>query len=242
VAGPAAGILLRHALTEEQLSDLEQWLYTITAPPKKRRRMRTRTREKRRRMPIRTRAPQFGVGPFWGPFWILDGTWIGLPDVDCSQPCGFDLYLEDERARYDLPEEAPEELQKEIHEAMLEEQLQFSDSLGYVPEQSIWLPAGCNRLVDHRLLGQMVLLLAERYHGMIHFNGALRPPLKPGQHWQEVTREERERYVEELSLPGQIYHIASNELTGAGRVTIWHLVDPEWFRAWLHHLQFHLIK
>ncbi len=224
MAGPATGILLRHPLSEEQLTDLEQWLFTITKSPKKRRGMR-----------MRKRAPLLGERGKWGPFWIHDGTWIGLPDIDCSQTCAFYLLLEKELTEQD-------DLPEEIQEAVLEEQIQLAEYLGYVPEQSIRLSVGCNRPLDHRLLGQMVLLLAERYEGMIDLNGALLPPLKPGRHWEDVTWEEKARSIEELALPGQVYQIVSNELTGAGRSTIWHLADSEWFRAWLHHPHFHLIK
>jgi hypothetical protein len=74
--GPTASILLRHALTEEQLTGLEQWLHSITSSLE-------------------------GQRGDWGSFWIKDGPLIGLPD-DCHEACAFGLVIEKTKTEQDF--------------------------------------------------------------------------------------------------------------------------------------------
>jgi hypothetical protein len=101
----------------------------------------------------------------------------------------------------------------------------------------------CTGDAFHRLLGQIVLLLAERYDGIIDLNGAFYPPPKPGQvdmSIEDKTVEDVEQYVKELSLPGRIFHMYYS--TGSDTTWIYHLVNPDFLRAWLQHPHFHMIK
>jgi hypothetical protein len=210
--GPSIGVLLRHSLTEEQLIDLEHWLETITAPPGRRR---------------RTRPQVAGQRGAWGPFWIRDGRLIDLPSVDCNQSCAFWLTLEQPLTEPDGSSEAERDM-------LLEEHLQLSEYLGYLPEQELWIAAGCHRSPDWRILYQLALRLSERYAGLIRLDRPLFPPLKSHQRREEVTVEEIIAYVNGLKLPGRVFHVYGNALTGFGNVTLWHLVDPTWLRTWLH--------
>jgi len=206
--GPSAGILLYHALTEEQLTDLEQWLRSITSRLE-------------------------GQRGDWWPFWMKNGNLIDLPSVDCGDACAFGLSLHNMQSEQDFRD-------KDSQAAIREERAQLFQHLGSVPEQSIDIFAGCNHAHDHRILGQLALLLAERYDGTIDLNGALTPPLEPEQDWDDVTIEEVEHYIQELSLPGRIFHMYYITV----RDTIWisHLVDADFLRAWLQHPRFHMIK
>ncbi len=207
MGGPGARVLLRNALTEEQLTSLEQWLRSITSSLE-------------------------GKRGDWRSFWITDGNLIGLPD-DCHRACALGLSIRKVETEQDVVDkEAQAELQIE-HE-------QFVQYLGFVPKQSLDLGAGCNRPLDHRMLGQLALLLAERYDGIIDLYGAIEPPLKPKQDWSDVTVEEVEQYVQELSFPGRIFHIYY--ITVNNTLWISHLIDPDFLRAWLQHPNFHMIK
>jgi hypothetical protein len=214
--GPSASILLRNSLTEEQLIDLEQWLPSITSPLEGRR-------------------------GHWGPFWIKDGPLIGLPD-DCREACAFSLAIDEMETEQGSLEEddlTDEDIQAELRA----EREQFVLHIGFVPEQRINVDANCSQPSDHRLLGQIVLLLSERYDGIIDLCGAFYSPSKPGQvnrSLEDKTVEGVEQYVKELSLPGRIFHMYY--LIGENTTWIYHLVDPDFLRAWLQHPDFHMIK
>lgn len=211
--GPTASILLHHSLTEEQLTGLEQWLHAITS----------------------SREGQRGN---WRSFGIKDGSLIGLPD-DCHEACSFGLAIEKTKTEQDYLEKDGS-IDKDIQVELREEREQFVRHFGSVPEQRLNIDADCSRPLNHRILGQLALLLAERYDGIIDLDGALYPPLKPGQNRRDVTVEEVEQYVKELSLPGRIFHMYY--ITVRNTICIYHLVDPDFLRAWLQHPHFHMIK
>ncbi len=214
--GPTASILLRHSLTEEQLTGLEQWLHSITSSLE-------------------------GQRGDWGPIWIKDGPLIGLLN-DCHEACAFGLAIEKTKTEQDFLKKDGS-IDKDIKAELREEREQLIQHLGFVPEQRINVDAGCNRPLDHRILGQLVLLLAERYDGIIDLGGAFYPPTKPGQvavSIEDETVEAVEQYVQELSLPGRVFHMYY--ITARNTIWIYHLVDPDFLRAWLQHPHFHMIK
>lgn len=210
MGGPSAAILLHHSLTEEQITGLEQWLYSITS----------RLEGKRGK---------------WGPFWIKDVSLIGL--LDWHEVCTFSLTIEKVETDLDFLE-AHRPIDKDSLAELRAKREQFIEYLGFVPEQCINVGSGCNRRIDHQLLGQLTLLLAERYDGIIDFGGAFYPPNNVP--LEDVTVEEVEEYVKELSLPGRIFHMYY--ITAKDTMWIYHLIDPEFLRAWLQHPRFHMIK
>ena len=57
---------------------------------------------------------------------------------------------------------------------------------------------------------------------------------------EDETVEAVEQYVQELSLPGRVFHMYY--ITARNTIWIYHLVDPDFLRAWLQHPHFHMIK
>jgi hypothetical protein len=169
---------------------------------------------------------------------MREGDRIGLAE-DCSGACAFGLHLEKTRTEGDFlrPDGSADE---DIRAELSLEREQLFCYLGYVPVQTIQLYAGCNGRIDHRILGELTLLLARRYKAMINLQGALYPPLKRGRDILDATVEEVEQYIRELSLPGEICHVYYT----TGRYTPWlyHLVDADFLAAWLQHPHFHMIK
>ena len=214
--GPVVNILLRTALTMEQITDLEHWLRSITS------------------------SLEGKQGNDWWPFWIKDGSTIGLASLDCQRSCAFGLAIENQSTEKEYIDKHGS-IDVYVQEELQEEQKHFLHYLGYVPQQYINVYAGCNNPIDHRILGQIALLLAERYDHIIDL-GALRPPLQPGRRWdiESDTIEDVEQYVRSLAFPGHIFHMYYT----TARDTRWvhHLVDTQWFRSWLQHPNFHMVK
>ena len=63
-----------------------------------------------------------------------------------------------------------------LYEHEVDEVAQWVAQVGYFPEHAIVLSAMCNRPIDHRILGQMALHLAERYGCIINLSGPFYPP------------------------------------------------------------------
>ena len=87
-------------------------------------------------------------------FWFKEDTFS-----ETVSQCCFDLSISD-----------PAESEEESSIA------QVVEYLGYYPPQEIVVSSGCNQPSDHRMLGHMVLHLAEVYHGLIAMGGAITPP------------------------------------------------------------------
>lgn len=113
---------------------------------------------------------------------------------------------------------------------------QIKELLGYLPIQSITVWSGCNQPEDHTTLAQLVLHLAVVYDGLIDMAGTITPPLKPL--GEEASLEEISAYVR--AMPGKVYEIECT--TASGYRWIHHLVDVAFFRAWMEHPHFHMIK
>jgi hypothetical protein len=110
-------------------------------------------------------------------------------------------------------------------------------ALGYDPRAYVILETS-GKTGDHmRILGQMALLLAERYSGWVDFVGAITPPRRPGQDGGP-TLDEISDYVHRL--PGRV--VEGYYTVQGGRRWVSHMVDVEFFRAWLQHPDFHVLK
>ncbi len=165
----------------------------------------------------------------WYTFFIRDGSPLGMTE-DCStvQPCRFGLSAHD-----------PANFVQEV------EQEQVVEALGYYPQQKLSIDAGCNRSIDHRILGHLTLLLAERYDGLIDMNGAITPPLQPGRRyklneypWHAI--EEIHEFVQ--SQPGRVIEVLYEVSPWPWDTWVYHIVDTAFLRAWLKHPYFHMIK
>lgn len=201
MAGPAASLLLSTPLTEEQIDDLDAWLRKNTSNLQ-------------------------GTRLDWHPFWIEDGTPLGITE-DCSiEPCAFGLGAEEP-----------------LHYLEEWEKTRVIELISYAPQQELGFYAGCNRSLDHRILGHLALFLAERYDGLINLSGALTPPLKHDRRYTLAeypwyTLEEVHEFVQ--GLPGRVIEVFYGE--DVGKPWVYHIVDATFMRAWLKHPHFHMIK
>jgi Family of unknown function (DUF6368) len=216
--GPSVDIPLRDPLSTAQARELAWWLELITVPLE-------------------------GEPLDWWPFWIRDDHNIEvLPIDDCSESCAFGLNVCNTPTEQDSVGEDGT-VDPEILAEFEEERAQTVNFLGYYPKQSINLFAGCNKALDHRILGYLALQLAERYDGIIDMNGAITPPVHPGGYypfgnypWH--TLEEISAFVH--AMPGRVlerYYTVSPD-----RRWVSHMVDTTFMRAWLEHPHFHMIK
>lgn len=215
--GPVVDIPLRDPLTMPQVIELEQWLASITSRLE-------------------------GERLDWWPFWIKDGSRIGLLVDDCSDACAFGLNVQNTKTAEDYRDEEGA-IDPEIVAELAAERAQLVRLLGYYPKQSINIFAGCKKPLDHRILGHLALRLAERYDGIIDMDGAITPPLRPDGNytldnlpWH--TLEEISAFVH--AIPGRVFELYHT--TRSDRRSVSHLVDTTFLRAWLEHPHFHMIK
>lgn len=119
-------------------------------------------------------------------------------------------------------------------------------AFGWLPCHAIAIDAFANQPEDHQLLGRLTLRLAEQYHGIVDFEGALFPklpaPVVPrwllgDAPWEAVAAASRNLTRQ---LPGMLIEL-QYEL-GAGRTWASHVADTTFLRAWLAHPDFHMIK
>ena len=120
-------------------------------------------------------------------------------------------------------------------------------AFGFWPKQELQIVAFCNGRTDHQILGQLTLHLAEKYNGVIDFNGALDPPIDllpfsfDADYWQRNWSEFELAFEEWMKdMPGKIVGIEYE--VGNGRKWVSHKANLEFFRAWLQHPQFRMIK
>lgn len=93
-------------------------------------------------------------------------------------------------------------------------------ALGFVPIQNIGLGAMCNQSIDHQILGEMALWLAERIGGFVDLGGsALAIPLE---------------------IPGKIARIPYE--TASGWQSEYLIMDQVALRAWLACPSFAMVK
>jgi Family of unknown function (DUF6368) len=165
-----------------------------------------------------------------------------LPVDDCSEACAFGLNVQNTKTEQDYIDEDGT-MDPALVAELEEERAQTLAFLGYYPKQSINLFAGCKKKVDHRILGQLALRLAERYDGIIDMDGAITPPLRPDgnytlDNYPWHTLEEISAFVH--AMPGRAFE--SYYTVSPSRRWVSHLVDTIFLRAWLEHPYFHMIK
>jgi hypothetical protein len=202
VAGPDASVILPGRLTEQQNDELHEWLRSL------------------------------GKAYHGNDGWLLIVRNYKMLDLDdVGKPsCAFRLNVEPELSMEFFKGtvyEGDEALSRSIDW----QQQQLHDLLDFFPEQRITVNAGCQQPMDHRILAQLVIRLAEQYGGVVDLNGWLTPDWK-------LSADEVRAYL--LKLPGRVMEVHGT--TGAGKPTIWHLVDPVFLRAWLKEPNFHMIK
>jgi hypothetical protein len=112
----------------------------------------------------------------------------------------------------------------------------FQRAIGWEIRDELLCNTECGKAIDHMLLGQLCLLWAEHFGGIVRFWG---PPEvlgengteEPGRAFQSLTAE----------LPGRLirlHYLIDGEDAGASTF----LCDTEFLRAWLGHSNFRMSK
>jgi hypothetical protein len=112
-------------------------------------------------------------------------------------------------------------LNLEYDEADLED---ISRVIGFWPKRCIGIVAFQRDPRDQRILGEMCLALARRFHGIVDFGGAI---VAPGTE-------------SELNFPrGQLFRWTGHSFPARGPVS--HLADAKFMREWLGYPAFHML-
>ena len=159
--------------------------------------------------------------------WSYDGT--GRP---------FILNLDDKYGEWTLP------WVSEDHTDCFWTVASYQQAFGLSPDHRVHFSAMCNDKEDHRILGELVLAMAEQLAGMIDMGGLVLPWSKyrevPGG-WHaswDALRPSVQAFNQ--SMPGVA--VAATYETAAGRQWASHTVDATFLRAWMQHPEFHMIK
>jgi Family of unknown function (DUF6368) len=216
VGGSGAAISLRHALNDQQRATIGAWLAEFASPITE-----------------------------WQGIWefaVPDVRWLGLPANEGDRTCTFSIAEQAEQP-LEYYADADGTIEEAVRQDIEQTKEFYRANLGYVPEAQLWLSAECNSSIDDRIVGRMILYLAEELGGVIDMNGAIRPPLEPGRSYS--MKNYPWHSLEEVSafvhiIPGQVYE--QYYVAASGLQCVSHLVDVAFFRAWLDHPNFHLIK
>lgn len=114
--------------------------------------------------------------------------------------------------------------------------------LGYRPAHDLNVWVDCDGVNAQHVLGRLALALAERYGGVINIGFALTPPTP--RRYRDDGIDIPHHSQEEISVfvhgfPGTVWEQYYTD--DAGRRWVSHIVDAEFFRAWLAHPRFHLV-
>lgn len=98
--------------------------------------------------------------------------------------------------------------------------LDYEDTIGWLPQGSICFSAGCNQPADHFELGQLALDFACIHNGLIDFGGDLGAAA--------------------LDVDGKLWELLYE--AASGKICVSHIGDTTFMKAWLKHKNFRMIK
>lgn len=101
-----------------------------------------------------------------------------------------------------------------------EEILMLKDYVGFNPVFGLVVSAMCNREIDHKILGELTLYLAEEFNGLINFGGHL------------ITQTDK--------MQGKMWEIPYE--TSGGMMAVYSIANVDFMRAWLNNKNFRMIK
>ncbi|MGH2718158.1 MAG: DUF6368 family protein [Actinomycetota bacterium] len=114
--------------------------------------------------------------------------------------------------------------------------------LGFWPKLGICLSTGRDDGALEKAAGRCAWALAERFGGLIDFQGSIVPPLRPERRRWSESRQHRlaevNAFVQEF--PGTVKEWFYRQENG--RRWVHHFADAEFMLAWLRHPSFHLVK
>lgn len=104
---------------------------------------------------------------------------------------------------------------------------QVPPELGYTPQRELVLYAMAKGRLYHLILGNLALVMAERYDAVIDMGGS-------------ITGKRRQDWDPRLNkIPGKVFEVTDSPIFGDG---CYHLVDTTFMCGWLKDPDFHLIK
>ena len=101
-----------------------------------------------------------------------------------------------------------------------EEISMIKDYVGFNPKFDLGLYAMCNREIDHKILGELTLYIADKFKGLIDFGGQISILL------DEIT--------------GEIWEIPYE--TAGGMTAVYNVADVNFMKNWLSNKNFRMIK
>ena len=118
----------------------------------------------------------------------------------------------------------------------------YERPFGLRPDNGVTLIAICNQPEDHRVLGELALVVAERLGGVVGLDGLIVPRAVPYEEWLEASWPAMRPVVEAFTaaMPGRAVAIPYS--TVGGHEWACHTVDCAFLRAWLRHPEFRMIK
>ncbi|BDS10902.1 DUF6368 family protein [Aureispira anguillae] len=121
---------------------------------------------------------------------------------------------------------------------------QISDLLNIKPRYCLDVGAMCSKTIDHQILGELTLFIADKFDGIIDFGGALSPYYLLPNHLskEDVNWSEIKPYFETMAkdIKGKIYSI--NYKTSLDKDWVFHICDVDFMRSWLKNKHFYMIK
>ena len=126
------------------------------------------------------------------------------------------------------------------------EEASMRTAVGYLPGTAIVLAAACSGPDNHRALGELALMVARRYDGLIDLGGRLQAQLPPDiagllpdhphrEAWMAAWQAEVDR------MPGVRHEITYTNEPGESYLS-YLVVDVEFLEHWLIHPQFRMVK
>jgi hypothetical protein len=120
----------------------------------------------------------------------------------------------------------------------------MAEAFGFAPRDELAVVAFCGGDEDHRILGELCLRLAERFSGVVSFDGALWPPVPPEAgidpdqaDWLQVEPHFRRMIA---GMPGRV--VSLRYAPQPGREWVVHVGDVGFLRAWMEHPRFRMVK
>lgn len=108
----------------------------------------------------------------------------------------------------------------DYYEYTKEEILMIRDKVRFNPVFDLGIYAMSNREIDHKILGEITLYLAEKFNGLIDFGGNLS--------------------IRTANMKGEVWEIPYE--TSVGMTEIYHVADVDFMKEWLNHQDFRMIK
>lgn len=236
MGGPDASVILREGLSAPQLMELDQWIRSLGDGSLR----------------------EVGDGEWSASLLVRHYELLDLADVPTTSSCTFWIEYKTERdqAWFDSQPYIAARPQdripiyvgydEDLRLSVAEIESQLRQALGFDVKWRITVSAGCRGYINHQILGHLVLEIARRYNGFIDMHGEIMPLgfRSPGrssvpQRGSLDEEEHRERLRAYLrQFPGKVFELHVGAWIPNDTPSMQHVVDVDFFRAWIAHPDF----